>query len=172
MVITWSMIIFFIGIATTIGLLVLQNYQSNKRDETRQGDMSKLANALGQYHDQYGTFPTGEGASTDKVWGQPVNSESGNPLQVLVAEGFIDKLPTDPINKNNGCRCGGGYKYYYCYYEEGSERSCIRDGDSKDSFNTDKFHLSTCLENTDTECQITCGGIISAFGNYCPVDKS
>ena len=172
MVITWSMIIFAICIATTIGILVLQKYQSNQRDETRQSDLAMLADALGQYHDKYGTYPSGEGMSLDANWGRSAYNETGNPLQVLVTEGFLNELPVDPINKESGCLCGRGYQYYYCYFKEGNDRSCVRDADNKDTFNSDIYHLSTCLENTETGCQITCSGIASAVGNYCPVDAN
>lgn len=172
MVITWSMIIFIVCVAVTIGLLALQKYQSNQRDVARQSDLAMLADALEKYHDKYGTYPFGEGTSLDANWGQSASNEIGNPIQVLVAEGFLDELPVDPINKESGCSCGQGYQYYYCYYKEGSDHSCIRDADDKDTFNSNTYHLSTCLENLETGCQIICSGVTSAIGNYCPVDAN
>ncbi|MDP3964837.1 MAG: hypothetical protein Q8Q20_04260 [bacterium] len=156
---------FIIVVATFSGLFWLYDRGKSIRDNERMEEMEKVAVALETYYHKYGEYPQGEGFSTDARWGG-VDAAPGNPLGVLVDEGFLADLPRDPINEETGCDCGNGYRYYYCFAEEGSGTECLR-SNADTHYSVGGFHLSACLETGESECAITCNGVTSPVGNTC-----
>lgn len=160
-------ILLVVAIGTIIGLVIVQRTGLINRDQARLDDLNKLNIALIEYYQKYGTYPEGEGFSTDEWWGSNEYIKMGNPLAKLISEGFLDELPTDPINNTTGCFCKNGLRYYYCYYKADSKEICSRSGDSANKVTGKWYHLSTCLENESSNCQTTCAGVKSIFSNYC-----
>lgn len=157
-------LIIFLG--TTLWLYYYQQKKSFERDQVRIDDLNEITRALEAYRNKYGQYPEGEAVSIDLGWKSGNYDELGSPLALLVEEGLLDALPTDPINKNTGCNCGSGYFYYYCYYDDQhDDEGCVR-GFQNGSI-SGKYHLSVCIENTQNSCGQTCSGISSYAGNYC-----
>lgn len=162
------MVTFVVCLATVIGIYWLHRAKINQRDAQRKSDLLQIAGVLERYYQKYGHYPIGEGFSTDQEWKNGSAQMIGNPLRELVDLKLLSTIPIDPVNAATGCSCGQGYRYYYCHYEPGTGRACVRDATDSEELSNQTYHLSACLENSAAPCQIVDGGITSAIGNYSP----
>lgn len=101
-------VVAIVGILATFVLSSLSKAREEARDARRLTDMRAIYTALIQYESDLGFIPIaqrydgGPGGATD-------NSLDDNFLRFLEDEGYMDKVPVDPINQ------GDFYYLYRCY---------------------------------------------------------
>ena len=99
-------VISIIGFLASIVLASLNIARSKGRDVQRLSDLHQLQNALELYKNTHGSYPA---CASGNGWCSGCgNPQFGGALNVLVTEGNIQKIPTDPTNNQNGC-----YTYEY-----------------------------------------------------------
>lgn len=132
-----------LAIITGIGTATYIDQLARGRDQQRRADVARLQSALERYRADHGGYidegwgcessvgwyvtDCTPGAGTGTTWDPPAS----NPLHALVTEGYIEELPTDPINNAN---------HHYGY-----ESACGAVGD------TDPF-----CEGTNVQCNNSC----------------
>lgn len=108
-------VIAVIGLLSTFAVISLDNARKKARDARRKSDITQIGKGLSLYFNKYGKI-TPEHWDTDTSIGR--NGTGGlypngtdwaadSDLTVLVTEGFIGKLPIDPVNNAT----------YYYYFE-------------------------------------------------------
>ncbi len=108
-------VIAIIGLLSSIVFASLKSARAKARDARRMQDLQQLERAMLMYYDKHGYYP-GEvycGDSSKGVFScggsVPANGTDWAPnsdLRPLVTEGFLSKLPVDPLNNTT---------YYYLY---------------------------------------------------------
>lgn len=89
-------VVAIIGMLSSVVLSSLNTARSSARDTRRLQDLKQLQTALELYQNTHGRYPV-------HVSGTQVDTS----LQVLVTEGHIPSLPTDPANRTGQ----DGYRY-------------------------------------------------------------
>ena len=94
------MVISIIGFLSSIVLASLNTTRSKARYAQRISDIKQLQNALELYRNSHDSYPSS--ASGSQGWWDGCTTPAfGEKLNMLVNEGFIPKIPTDPTNKGS-----------------------------------------------------------------------
>lgn len=93
-------VIAIIALLAVLVLFSIENIRAKSRDTRRVTDIKSVQEGLAMYHNNYQLYPVYDGYIT----GSDVLSNS------LVADGVMQAVPTDPLNK---IMEGVIYKYYY-----------------------------------------------------------
>ena len=130
-------VIAIIGILSSVVLASLNSARRKSRDARRVSDIKQLQLALELYFDSNGSYPAQAGAAG---------------LQLLVDDGYISTLPTDPVS--------GNYNYAYypaipTYYHLGA----TLEEDTNAALNSDK----DCNSVLGTNCPYS-GGAYTGGG--------
>lgn len=121
-------VISIIGFLATTAMVAFNNARKSSRDTIRIANVQTIQKALEMYYDEHKTYPktTDYGESTPT--GNPdckdgfdcsYEDQDGDGkyfLDVLEEEGFLPKVPLDPINNTT-------YYYRYFYYTGTGERN-------------------------------------------------
>ncbi|MFA5750842.1 MAG: type II secretion system protein [Candidatus Paceibacterota bacterium] len=101
-------VVAIIGILSSIVLVSLRNARMKVRDTKRVSDIRQLRIALNLYYDTYDSYPS----TTGYVFQDPssCNETFEEALSPLVSNGFISKIPVDPIN---AIIPSGSFCYFY-----------------------------------------------------------
>lgn len=97
-----------IAILIGAGTYTYTKNQQRGRDARRKADLKALQQALEGYFDKNGQYPTMGASST--TWD---NTNPGTLGEALVGEGYISKMPLDPINKFEGIAKDTNFLYVY-----------------------------------------------------------
>lgn len=109
-------VISIIGLLSSVVLSALNSARSKARDAQRVHDLSELRKALALYYDKNGSYPDTGGVEYSSALSSPSWNSAGNPLYVLVTQGFLPQLPVDPKNTpadNILQNTAADYSYYY-----------------------------------------------------------
>ncbi|MBU4512627.1 type II secretion system GspH family protein [Patescibacteria group bacterium] len=107
-------VISIIGLLSTLAIVALNNARAKARDAKRKADLRQIQKAFDLYYDKYDRFPP-EGLCWDTSVGSggcvlptPLQDywDPNSDLQDLVTEGFMGRVPVDPLNNGS---------YYYNY---------------------------------------------------------
>jgi type II secretion system protein G len=98
-------VIAIIGLLATLAVVAFGSARKKARDAKRLSDIKQISKAVEMFNNDYGRYPT----SADGNCGYDTSFLSGGCLEVLISEGYIAKLPTDPDTNqqyyyNNWCR--------------------------------------------------------------------
>ena len=110
-------VVVIIALLATLGLNSYSRIQKQARDTKRINDMRELKNALLIYRSMYKTFP----ANTDNDCSGWDTSYDGDFIRNLENPNIIEKIPSDPLNKDSAA-CDGhgtsnkGFNYFYYRY--------------------------------------------------------
>lgn len=99
-------VISIISLLSSVVLSALNNTRSKSRDAKRVSEIRQLKIALELYYDKNGTYPT------NNTWPNDCSGSTTfeTALSALVTEGFIPKIPKEPLNASGWPNC-----YYYQY---------------------------------------------------------
>lgn len=123
-------VISIIAILSVIGITVFSGVQKNARDAKRISDIKAIANALEQYHLQYGGYPCGLANSNSSVIGDGSQANTyGDKLKEFFSGGVV---PTDPLPSK-------GYPYAYFYTGSGTGTSAGGTCDTTTRIGTNYF---------------------------------
>ena len=107
-------VILIIGILLSVGTVSYGNAQKKTRDARRKTDLKAIQQALQQYYNKNGTYPTLNGTDTDTslslAWRDPANPNGL--AYYLVGQGHITQLPNDPINKLDSVAANSTFYFY------------------------------------------------------------
>jgi type II secretion system protein G len=125
-------VIAIIGLLASIVLVSLNSARAKARDARRKADLRQLQMALELYYDKYGAY------MYDTFNGWETCDTTQNDIRKLVTEGFLAKIPCDPLKQGN---------YHYYFDPEGcSGSSCTN------------YCIYTTLEATGTNYGVQGGG--------------
>ncbi len=98
-------------LAILSGVLVprVANHMKSARDARRLADIKTIRNAIEQYYLDKGDFPR---ANANSAYGGWDVSHDGNFITALREHGYLEEMPSDPIND-------GTYHYRYYVYNQG-----------------------------------------------------
>jgi prepilin-type N-terminal cleavage/methylation domain-containing protein len=107
-------VIAIIGVLSSIVMASLNQGRVSARDAKRRLDMRQIANALELHYDTYGSYTQPEALAVDCSTGSAVSGscpagtdwDVNSDLRDLVSQGYISRLPKDPVNDAT-------YNYYY-----------------------------------------------------------
>lgn len=115
-------VISIIGFLVSAAVVAINNARAKSRDAKRIADITAIQKALEMYYDKHLTYPsTGSynentGSGVCALWDcstDDLDSDGKYFLDVLEDEGFLPKVPVDPINNSV-------YRYRYYYYPSGT----------------------------------------------------
>ncbi len=86
-------VISIIGLLSTLAVYAINVARVKARDSKRAAEVRQIISALELYLDENGYYP--QYTSSDRC-----NTTANNSLQPLVTAGFLQSIPTDPINTN------------------------------------------------------------------------
>ncbi len=86
-------VIAVIGLLATIVAVSVNGARQKGRDAVRKSDLKQISLALEMYYDKYNGYPS----DTFSGWESPCNTTT-NDIGKLVTEGFLPKIPCDPLN--------------------------------------------------------------------------
>jgi general secretion pathway protein G len=104
-------VIAIIGMISSVILASISNARKKANDARRLSDIKQLHNALALYYDKYGTYPPTTGYTFQDP--SSCNGTLATALNVLVTEGFIGKIPDDPINSPSPWGSNGRFCLFY-----------------------------------------------------------
>ena len=96
-------VIAIIGLLSTFAVVALENAKKEGRDARRIADFKQIQKALQLYYDDHGQYPHNPGIQNETSFNDP------NWIPNLVADGYLGKLPVDPVNTGN---VNSGEVYY------------------------------------------------------------
>jgi type II secretion system protein G len=99
-------VIAIIALLSSVVMSSVASARMKSRDAKRIEDLRHIKTALQLYYDAHGQYPPGS------FW-QNSRTTPGNWIPQLISEGFIQKLPNDPINNAAGPWATGNYSYVY-----------------------------------------------------------
>lgn len=102
-----------IGVLTSVVVPAVTGMISKARDVRRRADIQSIALALEMFRDQVGRYPTPDEAGSNAC-GNWRSSITADFMAALVANGYLEAYPSDPINTGSGCE---GYCYSYYRYD-------------------------------------------------------
>lgn len=105
-------VISIIGFLASIVLASLNIARSKGRDAQRLSDLHQLQNALELYRNAHGGYPVCNSPLGNGWCSGCGTVRFGGALDVLMSEGDIQKIPTDPTNQGSG-GSDGCYTYEY-----------------------------------------------------------
>ncbi|MEA3369318.1 MAG: prepilin-type N-terminal cleavage/methylation domain-containing protein [Candidatus Ratteibacteria bacterium] len=152
-------VVAIIGVLVAIAIPNFLRARREARDARRKADIRQLQSALTRYNLTYGEYPLSGGASSPNSGWSNSSDSSWDTLQTEL-EGYIKKLPKDPVNETGGWTGGG--KYNYCYFSRGY--GC-----------TQQWYMITYkLENPDIESPgvTACNGTYFNYGGTITVGAS
>jgi len=103
-------VVAIIGLLATIVLVSLNTARQKARDARRLSDMHQILTALEMYYDDNSEYP--EENSSNGSW-EDSNEDDGDFIDFLKDNGYMSKVPVDPINS-------GGQRYSYYVYGAGN----------------------------------------------------
>ena len=103
-----------LGIFAVLGFSSYMNSLRSGKDARRKTDLKAIQQALQQYYNKNGTYPTLNGTDTDTslslAWRDPANPNGL--AYYLVGQGHITQLPNDPINKLDSVAANSTFYFY------------------------------------------------------------
>jgi general secretion pathway protein G len=99
-------------LAILAGALIprVSNRMARSRDAQRLADVRALKNAIDKYHADKGVYPPAKQSAAHGGWDV---SQDGDFIPTLLAEGYLQAIPHDPINDDT-------YQYRYYLYDQGA----------------------------------------------------
>lgn len=121
-------VIAIIALLSSVVMASLSTARMKARDAKRLSDVDQIQIALENYYDAHGFYPT---AAENDAGGWDTSSCDANAngkyfIEQLETEGYMTKVPLDPIFTYNGS-CMRGYRYYR--YGAGANGCPIENGD-------------------------------------------
>ncbi|HEU5114196.1 MAG TPA: type II secretion system protein [Candidatus Paceibacterota bacterium] len=111
-------VISIISLLSSVVLSALNSARAKARDAKRVSEIGQLKLALEYYYDKYGTYINDTNWSNDCSDRSGIEPRLSTTLAPLVTEGFLSKIPTDPLapsdpwpqcyyyQANTDCRAG------------------------------------------------------------------
>jgi general secretion pathway protein G len=99
-------VIVVIGILASIVTVAYSGVQTRARDNVRKTDIMNLAKLLDLHYTVWGSYTQPEIRATDYSYEGTNDWAANSDLRRLVTEGYLTKLPIDPINNTT---------YFYSY---------------------------------------------------------
>jgi type II secretion system protein G len=105
-------VIAIIALLSSVVLASLSSARAKSRDARRQADLNQVSVALEMFFDSKGRYPDSTDGSCSVATATTPEGGflPGACLQALISNGYISKLPQDPIAGQ-----GSGVYYYYWY---------------------------------------------------------
>lgn len=100
-------VISIISLLSSIVLVSLNNAKAKARDAVRIMEFNQIQKALMLYYDKYAYYPNEGVTTTNNYWTDNYIDMASK----LVSEGFLDKVPNDPLYKVSDSSTS--YKYLY-----------------------------------------------------------
>ena len=105
-------VIVVIAVLVSITAIAYRTTQADSRDKKRQADVLMLKSALEEYYANNGGYPrpgtcTYGPGGTNECW-------DGEVWKMLVAEGYMDRIPMPDVTSSH--TVGSDGKFYYGYY--------------------------------------------------------
>lgn len=121
-------VIAIIGLLSSVVLASLSTAREKARDARRLSDIDQIQVALENYYDAHNFYPpnTENDAGGWDTTACDTNANGKYFIEQLETEGYMTKVPQDPIFTYNGS-CSRGYKYYR--YPVGSGGCPVENGD-------------------------------------------
>jgi prepilin-type N-terminal cleavage/methylation domain-containing protein len=101
-------VIAIIGILSAVVLTNLNNARKRANDAKRLSEIRQLQSALALYFDKFGSYPSTSGYAFPAP--SSCDGTFATALAPLVTNGFIGKIPSDPINSDSG---NGRFCFFY-----------------------------------------------------------
>ncbi|PID69947.1 hypothetical protein CSB37_04250 [bacterium DOLZORAL124_38_8] len=146
-------VIVIVGILAGMGIAQYKVYMARARDAVRVSDMQTIYKALLLRQTEKGCVPHVGDYHGHNAGAWDYSSQGNSFMPFLKTEGYLDKVPVDPINNMEGDMTSGQYAYkYYCYPTAGVRLGYRRESDGREIY----FHNQLGDSSYEPDNRFTC----------------